>query len=55
MGAYSTVTLTREQAIDKINACNLEDLTNEELGDILFAMYGQKEVSNYGVFDEEEK
>lgn len=54
MGAYSTVTLTRQQAIDKINSLDVESLTNEELENILFAMYGDREVHNYGIINEGE-
>jgi hypothetical protein len=53
MGAYSTVILSRADAINRINdeLSNIEDCTNAQLGDILFALLSEKVLDNYAVVD----
>lgn len=50
MGAYSTVIITREDAIKKILDA-LDDSTNEEIADALFALTQNHSLNNYIVVD----
>jgi len=57
MGIYSTLTMTREQAIKLLKNLHLDQLSNEKLEDILFACgsnFGCTE-HNYSVVDDEYK
>lgn len=53
MGAYSTVDITRDQAIDYIGRL-LDQATNEELSNALFALTENKCLDNYNIVDENE-
>lgn len=56
MGVYSTVVISRENAIEQItNIINSSDTTNEQLADCLFALTQDSCLDNYGVLDTEEK
>ena len=52
MGAYSTVTITRDEAISRI-ADALSQATNEELSQALFALTQDHVLDNYTVVGEE--
>lgn len=53
MGAYSTVDITRKQAIEKI--CELvHDAKNSELEDVLFDLTCNHCLSNYMIVEEKE-
>lgn len=51
MGAYSTVTISREYAIEKIMAL-LYDASNDEVSSALFALTENHTLDNYCVVDE---
>jgi hypothetical protein len=52
MGAYSTVELTKEEVLSLIYD-RLEDATNEELCDALFALTQNRVLDNYRIVEEE--
>jgi hypothetical protein len=54
MGAYSTVTITRDEAIGRI-ADALSQATNDELSQALFALTQDHVLDNYMVVGEEPK
>lgn len=49
MGIYSTEDVTREETLKRIYA-HLEEASNQELADVLFAMFAEKTLNNYRVF-----
>ena len=53
MGVYSTVTMSRSEAIERIREeiDNIDSLKNEELSEILFALLGEKWLNNFCVVD----
>ena len=51
MGAYSTVLITRQRAISHIIEL-LDEATDEEIGDALFALTQNHRMDNYGVVAE---
>ena len=50
MGVYSTFDLTREEAVEKLQA-GIMEATNEELAGALFGMFGNRELHNYKITD----
>lgn len=48
MGVYSTETITRQEALSKIYAA-LEEASNEELGEVMFALFAEKTLNNFTV------
>jgi hypothetical protein len=50
MGAYSTVSITKEDAIKEILAA-LDEATDEELADALFALKRERTLYNYRIVD----
>ena len=51
MGAYSTVTITREEALLRIDEM-LYSATNDELSEALFALTQEHVADNYTVIDD---
>jgi len=52
MGVYSTETITRQEALSRIYAA-LEEASNEELGEVMFALLAEKTLNNFIVTGEE--
>lgn len=52
MSVYSTETITRSYAIDKLESL-LKKLTNEELAEVMFDLIGVDELHNYIIDDDE--
>ena len=48
MGVYSTETITRQEALSRIYAA-LEEASNEELGEVMFALFAEKTLNNFTV------
>lgn len=53
MGAYSTVSISRERAISEI-IDKLDEATDEEISAALFALTSDHTLDNYDVFSKEE-
>lgn len=55
MGIYSTRTVSREQAIKIIMSYvdHIENMTNDELSNLLFEIVGKNHFSNFWVLSEE--
>jgi uncharacterized protein YrzB (UPF0473 family) len=53
MGAYSTLTISRETAIERILSL-IDEASNEELADALFALTASKTGYNYCVEEKED-
>lgn len=51
MGVYSTVNLTRQEAISYILA-SLDDASDDEVAAALFALVGERTINNYSVTTE---
>lgn len=51
MGAYSTVNLTRQEAINYILA-SLDDASDHEVAAALFALVGEQTINNYSITTE---
>ena len=50
MGAYSTVHVSRADAIDQIKD-KLEEASNEQLAEIMFDLFRYERLNNYDVVD----
>lgn len=48
MGIYSTIDITRRDAISKIKE-GLDKATDDEVAEILFALYKKKKLYNYNI------
>lgn len=55
MGAYSTMDISRERAIEHIEKAleNVENMTDEELSEIMFVLYGDKWGANFRIIEGE--
>jgi hypothetical protein len=54
MGAYSTKTISRSKAVQMYNEKQKCRLSNEELEEELFKLYGDQTLYNYRVIDDED-
>jgi len=56
MGIYSTRTVTRQKAIEVIMSHieHIDEMTNDELSDLLFEIVGKNHFSNFWVLNEDE-
>ncbi len=50
MGAYSTMDITRDDAIESILR-ELENATDEQISDTLFALIGDKWIHNFNIVE----
>lgn len=53
MGVYSTEMVTRQEALSRIYSA-LEDASDEEISEVLFALFANKVLNNYMIVPGEE-
>lgn len=49
MGIYSTMQLTREQAEELFNRKTVKDLSDDQLENVLFALFGEPHLNNFSI------
>ena len=53
MGIYSTMEIPREEALEQIQEAleELDEMSNEKLADLMFALFGDEWGANFTVLD----